>query len=103
MIRLAITPTNSNFVLTIQQCALCFFLFGYEIHEKNIMWYVLTLHFSLFEFPVSPLSFMNLFSLLLLSPIFVEFGTRKVAALFYLILLFQHSLLKSLPHPPIED
>ena len=68
LVKLARNPSNRNFILSIQQCALCFYILGFAMHEKSIMWYMLSLSFSLFHYPPSLLSFINLVSVLLLSP-----------------------------------
>ena len=55
-VNLARRPTNSNFLLALQLCSLSFFLFGYSTHEKVLIWFQISLHFTPFNY--HPLLFL---------------------------------------------
>ena len=65
------------------------------------MWYILTSHLSLFDFSPLPLSFIHSLSLILLTPMTLEYGKQVVATQLYFLTILTHVLLTSLPHAPL--
>lgn len=87
----------SNLNLAIQQSILLFYIFGYRTHDKTIIWYIVALQLSTFEFSVQFQSIMNLMTIFTLQPMVVEYGKEFVATFYFFLNVCTHYLLVQLP------
>lgn len=71
-------PSNATFLLSLVNCAMSFFMFSYQVHEKSILLPLLpiTMLISPSESPVSP-SIINM-ALLTMYPLLVKDGLSTV-------------------------